>query len=144
MNILNMYMKNMNLTTMNSTDIVRLTVQKHRRKYNIFKDTRLIRKTLGLSYIQCIYLAYRLMKGYSLIIQTYQAGLEPMNNAWLISKIQQVYDNFTPTYLLYMHIVNGVEAQIPVNTFDLYCVKHGFSIYTANKKGFLDFILNIW
>lgn len=124
-------------------NMIRIIIQKKKgRSISLYKRIVTLKKELNLSWLDAIKLAYKLSRGYGVVINTAIASKQQccmygyMDN--LHDQLHRVFD------ANWKQDVETVAMQIPKKDFDLFKISGGYRVYIATKPGYIDHFLQIY
>ena len=119
-------------------NMIRIIIQKKKsRSISLYKRIVTLKKELNLSWLDAIKLAYKLSKGYGVVINTAIASKQQcMDN--LHNQLHRLFDTN------WKQDVETVAMQIPKKDFDLFKLGVGYRVYIATKPGYIDHFLQIY
>ena len=100
-----------------------------------------LKKELNLSWLDAIKLAYKLSKGYGVVINTAIASKQQCMYSYMDNLHNQLYRLFDTNW---KQDVETVAMQIPKKDFDLFKISGGYRVYIATKPGYIDHFLQIY
>ena len=114
--------------------MIRIIIQKKKsRSISLYKRIVTLKKELNLSWLDAIKLAYKLSKGYGVVI-----------NTAIASKQQCMYSYMDNLHNQLHRLFETVAMQIPKKDFDLFKLGGGYRVYIATKPGYIDHFLQIY
>lgn len=123
-------------------NMIRIIIQKKKsRSISLYKRIVTLKKELNLSWLDAIKLAYKLSKGYGVVINTAIASKQQCMYSYMDNLHNQLHCLFDTNW---KQDVETVAMQIPKKDFDLFKISGGYRVYIATKPGYIDHFLQIY
>lgn len=129
-------------------NMIRIIIQKKKSRsislyssISLYKRIVTLKKELNLSWLDAIKLAYKLSRGYGVVINTAIASKQQCMYSYMDNLHNQLYRLFDTNW---KQDVETVAMQIPKKDFDLFKLGGGYRVYIATKPGYIDHFLQIY
>lgn len=123
-------------------NMIRIIVQKKKsRSISLYKRIVTLKEELNLSWLDAIKLAYKLSKGYGIVINTAIASKQQYMYGYMDNLHNQLHRVFDANW---KQDVETVAMQIPKKDFDLFKLGGVYRVYIATKPGYIDHFLQIY
>lgn len=130
-------------------NMIRIIIQKKKsrsislysRSISLYKRIVTLKKELNLSWLDAIKLAYKLSKGYGVVINTAIASKQQCMYSYMDNLHNQLHRLFDTNW---KQDVETVAMQIPKKDFDLFKLGGGYRVHIATKPGYIDHFLQIY
>jgi len=118
-------------------NMIRIIIQKKKsRSISLYKRIVTLKKELD-----AIKLAYKLSRGYGVVINTAIASKQQCMYGYMDNLHNQLHRVFDANW---KQDVETVAMQIPKKDFDLFKISGGYRVYIATKPGYIDHFLQIY
>lgn len=123
-------------------NMIRIIIQKKKsRSISLYKRIVALKKELNLSWLDAIKLAYKLSRGYGVVINTAIASKQQCVYSYMDNLHNQLHRLFDTNW---KQDVETVAMQIPKKDFDLFKLGRVYRVYIATKPGYIDHFLQIY
>lgn len=129
-------------------NMIRIIIQKKKSRsislyssISLYKRIVTLKKELNLSWLDAIKLAYKLSRGYGVVINTAIASKQQCMYGYMDNLHNQLHRVFDANW---KQDVETVAMQIPKKDFDLFKLGGGYRVYIATKPGYIDHFLQIY